>query len=671
MTSRKCFTKWVKEAGRGHLSAFLAWGSFVAYAAAAVVRLGMDTETAFFGIGSREFMWLCAGLGVSLSLLEFCYLLQPRKLDFYYSLPVERGTVFWSRYVHGMVHFLVPMGLAMIACGLFESSVDPDFMPYSAGYTGRSILIFAAIFLIFYHIGILLLAACGNIIPVVLGYAAVLLYGDLLIANAFTGLAKNYFHTYYRIPLFERLDVMLAPLSLSGSLAGSGVYDKKAVFAYVPPASDIAAALAWAVFLLILFAAAQTRRKTEQVGKIFVLPLAERAAEVLLSFAAGVWCASLYIGLSGAADQKPGAAFAVSALIGVAAVCATHFLLEWGVGGLAGGKRGAGKRIWGFCRNFRRKRQLAAECAAVVLTGAVFFAGAPSFDGFAPETDEVEKIGVSIDGLDMEGYAYRQILAEASRYETDRQLETYLFSGEAKDAAGAWAAALDASAPEYTRAAVCYHMKDGREVYRTYPVSEEELQAYASVYDTQEYKKIAYHAPDSRYVTDARFLWSDGVTDTVLKLEDREKELLLDAWQSDIDGMEMEQLEETLPLGFIEIDSDMRLLSTQLAVYPFFSAACGFLEKHGMQIRKTLADYPASSVSVGIVPANGMGKQGVKYYQEPGEIAHWKARAVPEKLDLQPLLCPLDHSQEIKVEVEDETANSSVYVYCYPRMEAR
>lgn len=669
MRSEKCFTKWVKEAGRGHLAAFLSWGCLAAYAVTAVVRMGLSTETGFFGIGSNEFLWLCETLGFALSLLEFHYLLQPQKLDFYYSLPVKKGTIFWSRYVHGVWNFLVPMVLAMTACALFEGSVDSDFMPYSASYTGHSILTFAAVFLIFYHIGIFLMAICGNILSAVLGYAMVLIYGNILIGNAFTTLAENYFRTYYRIPLLEKLDVVLAPLSLSGSLAGAGLYDKKAVLEYIPPVSDIAAVFVWIGLFLVLFSAAQKKRKIERVGKIFAVPLAGRAAEFLFSFAAGVWSGSLFIGLSGLAAEKPQVAFAVSILIGVPAASAVHFLMEWdrSVGHSAfhiTWKR-ASARGGIFCR----KWQLIAECAAVVFTGTLFFTGASSFDEFLPEAGEVEKIGISIDGLDMNDYVYRQILAGEPRYETDRQLEKYLFAKDGKRAAAAWLISLveghKGMAFGYTHAAVCYHMKNGKEVYRIYPVSEEELQAYAIVYETEEYKKIAYQTPNGRYVMDARFLWSDGVTDTVLKLEDDEKESLLDAWQSDIDSMKMEQLEEALPLGFIEIDSDTRLVSTEMAVYPFFPKTCGFLEKYGIQIHKTLSDYRVSSVSVG--SSNGIGSRGTKYVQEPEKIEHWKAKAVPERLDLQPLLYPLDYTQEIKMEVEDDTTNSVVYVYCYSR----
>ena len=73
MTSEKYFLKWVKEAGRGHVVAFLSWGVLAGYALMTMARLGLDTESCFFGIGSQELLWICAGLGAAISFLEYFY----------------------------------------------------------------------------------------------------------------------------------------------------------------------------------------------------------------------------------------------------------------------------------------------------------------------------------------------------------------------------------------------------------------------------------------------------------------------------------------------------------------------------------------------------------------------------------------------------------------------
>ena len=698
MTSEKYFSKWVREAGRGHLTALLAWGSLLLYGIITAAQLRFKSDYFFFGMGSGELLRICAGLGAVISFLEFFYLLQPKKLDFYYSLPVRKSTVFWSRYVHGLVHVFIPLCLVIAACGLYESSFDIDFLPSAAGYTGRSILTFAGVFLIFYHVGILLLTVCGNVLPAVLGYVLCLFYGHILVGYALTPWAANYFRTYYRIPTFEKLDIMLAPFSLARELTGSNLFDKFEVFAYVPSGSVILAASEWIILPLLLFAAAQKKRKTERVGKLFAIPLAERAAECLLTFLAGVWSGIFLTELTGLTDRSPGAAGAAGIAAGIAAAAAVHFLLELGAGCGTGQKPG-------FLRGgiFRRKWQLAAECAAVVFTGMAFLAGASAFDSYLPKEGQVEKIGVSIDGIGMSNESYRQIRMGGERYETVLQLERYLLADEGKTAAAAWIKSLaeknrltepglepapeagmesgraenkapaedaspDSGMPS-THAVICFHMKNGGEIYRLYPVYEEELAAFAAVYETEEYKRAAYPVADSELAGDARFSWSDGVTENLMKLEKHEKEALLDACREDISDMKMDSLKETLLLGTVEIDSDRAMLPGSIPVYPCFTRTCSLLEQYGAPIDRTLADYSVRSVSVSTEKENVWGKRSSEYVDDPEEVEQWKQKAVPKSFDLQPLFYPLDYSKEIQAEVEDETTNSIIHVNCYSREE--
>ena len=668
MTSEKYFSKWVREAGRGHLTALLAWGSLLLYGIITAAQLRFKSDYFFFGMGSGELLRICAGLGAVISFLEFFYLLQPKKLDFYYSLPVRKSTVFWSRYVHGLMHVFIPLCLVITACGLYESSFDIDFLPSAAGYTGRSILTFAGVFLIFYHVGILLLTVCGNVLPAVLGYVLCLFYGHILVGYALTPWAANYFRTYYRIPTFEKLDIMLAPFSLAQELTGSNLFDKFEVFAYVPSGSVILAASEWIILPLLLFAAAQKKRKTERVGKLFAIPLAERAAECLLTFLAGVWSGIFLTELTGLTDRSPGAAGAAGIAAGIAAAAAVHFLLELGAGCGTGQKPG-------FLRGgiFRRKWQLAAECAAVVFTGMAFLAGASAFDSYLPKEGQVEKIGVSIDGIGMSNESYRQIRMGGERYETVLQLERYLLADEGKTAAAAWIKSLAEknrlTEMPSTHAVICFHMKNGGEIYRLYPVYEEELAAFAAVYETEEYKRAAYPVADNEFAGDARFSWSDGVTENLMKLEKHEKEALLDACREDISDMKMDSLKETLLLGTVEIDSDRAMLPGSIPVYPCFTRTCSLLEQYGAPIDRTLADYSVRSVSVSTEKENVWGKRSSEYVDDPEEVEQWKQKAVPKSFDLQPLFYPLDYSKEIQAEVEDETTNSIIHVNCYSREE--
>ncbi|EGN33728.1 hypothetical protein HMPREF0993_03137 [Lachnospiraceae bacterium 5_1_57FAA] len=142
MTSAKYYSNWLKEAGRGHISAILAWGGFALYLIFKVMSLSVDTDFSFFGIGSAELSYLCMGLGILLAFSEFNYLFQAKKQDFYYSLPVKRNTIFWTRYFHGLLHFAFPFLITQAVCAVYQAGRDTLFAPYASVYTVRSVIVF-------------------------------------------------------------------------------------------------------------------------------------------------------------------------------------------------------------------------------------------------------------------------------------------------------------------------------------------------------------------------------------------------------------------------------------------------------------------------------------------------------------------------------------------------
>ena len=83
MISARYLCNWIKEAGRGHVTAFLSWGGFSIYTAFAIFGLKNDPYFTLFGVGSASLLYLCMGLGILAAAAGFWYLKQPVMLDFY------------------------------------------------------------------------------------------------------------------------------------------------------------------------------------------------------------------------------------------------------------------------------------------------------------------------------------------------------------------------------------------------------------------------------------------------------------------------------------------------------------------------------------------------------------------------------------------------------------
>ena len=147
-----------------------------------------------------------------------------------------------------------------------------------------------------------------------------------------------------------------------------------------------------------------------------------------------------------------------------------------------------------------------------------------------------------------------------------------------------------------------------------------------------------------------------------------EKENLLEAYREDVKELELAELETALPSGHVEVRASRSGIVTEMVVYPFFERTCSILEETGADIEKTLKDYPVESVEVReslfSTPRGSVGGVSTSFYEEPEEVAEWKERLAPEKLDVQPLLYPLDHSKEIKAEIEEEETSSLIRIDC-------
>ncbi|WP_282924175.1 DUF6449 domain-containing protein [Mediterraneibacter massiliensis] len=664
MTSAKHFFNWFKEAGRGHLTTFLAWGAFCIYGMIKAAGLNFNVYT-YTGIGSTELLYICAGLGAAIGFLEFFYLLQPKKLDFYYSLPVRKGYIFWSRYLHGLFHFLLPLSLVLSILSIYQSSMDSAFSFYILSYPAKSMFVCLMIFLLFYHIVICSVILCGNMVASLLLSVGFLSYFQLLLNYVFLPLITNCFQTYYRSPLLESLLAHLVPIQLCQILCGTQLFDKEQILSYTPKADIILGILVWNTVLFLIMTMGQKRRKPEMIGRIFTFGIAERIVQILLTFLGGLLCGAFLLDimhLTPANFLLWGIVFFSSSIIACALI---HFLLEWLVQ--------ESHRVL-----LRRKAQPFLTAFAVLITGFLFLAYAPVYDTYFPESQKVSALSISVAGLDMDGDTYSQILYGDS-YPTEQQLKQYCFTEDAKALGMSWISSVIESNKQvsidgqflskdsaYTTVTICYHMEHGQKYYRVYPLSKEMFAAFASVYEADEYKKAAYPASSPTYLADTGkdlFTWSDGVSKLPLKLSAEDKQNLLRAYAADIQQLKMQSLTQTVPAGILSITSQQTGYVQELPIYPFFTQTCSLLTDFGTDTDKTIADYPIASIEIHssyAVPADSSGGTIHHFYETPEEIEKWKYSLVPETFDIQPLLTPLTQEGRVKIENTETTSYNEI-----------
>lgn len=672
MTSRKFYNNWIREAGRGHVVAFLSWGGFFAYLIIKIMALSYDTEYIFFGIGSEELYYLCVGLGIGLAFAEFSYFFQGKKQDFYYSLPVKKSTIFWSRYIHGILLFVIPFILTQIICALFEASRDQGFAPYAWTYFVRSIGMFLLTFLLFYHLGILAVVVSGKIVAAIVMVMVLLFYFQVLIQNVLQGFARSVFQSYYRIPVLEEMLNMLTPGRLTGKLAGTHLFEKKEVLDYLPETGQIRAAIIWVLLLMLLTVIAYRGRKTEMTGRGFVSGIVERIFEGFVSVLTSLFFGKIFMDMLDIIERGMAVAGIFLCGVGIIGTVFVHLCVERLVTISCGGMK---------VRDLvsRRRKQILFEGIGVCIVALAFLEYKSSFDYFLPDNSKLEGVAISVNGLDMDESQYRSASANRNytmdNYVTEERLRQYLLKKAGMTAGLEWLdEILEREAGETGNRAdqvvVCYHMKDGSRHYRRYLVDVDALDAFSRVYETEEYKDKAYPLIESEALSKERLTWADGVTNTVLKLSEQEKCEFLEAYQQDVSKMKMASLKGNLPIGNMKIDSEVDGIHKEAVVYSFFEKTGEFLKEHGIDVNRTMGDYRIISIKVQTttsVPAENVGGASVQFYDEAEEIAKWADALVPEELAIQPVLCPADTSIQAEVEIEEEDTSSTIMVKCYGR----
>ncbi|NSI88617.1 ABC-2 transporter permease [[Clostridium] scindens] len=497
-------------------------------------------------------------------------------------------------------------------------------------------------------------AVSGRVAFAVAVLAVLLFYFEILAQYVLLGMSQEIFHTFYRIPLLEEAGRLLVPARLADTLAGTFLYEKREVLEYFPNGGQICAALAWILLLGVAILLVLGRRKTEMTGRGFASRLAERVTEFLLSVLAGLCACTLILKIFHIMGEGGLKGVLCLTLAGVVGTLAVHLLVE----GLV---RVPLRKI------ARRKGQLAAECIAVCVAALAFLEGRDSFDGFYPRPDQIKGLSIFMNGVDIDQAQYEEIEAGRDHYLIDSRLAQYSLHENGMEEGLAWLRTVcrqGKGSGRVTTATVCYEMKSGAMKYRAYPVDEESLDAFAGVYECGEYKEKAYPLTEIKEADQERLVWSDGVLEQTLRLTAQEKKDFLAAYKADVDSLKLAELKESLPVGYIELESEVSAKDMRAAIYPFFGRTCNFLKEHGADVGKQIKDYKIVGLKVKNMPS-GTGNTGVRFYQEEEDLEAWRGKLVPEDLAIQPILHPVDGRTYAEAEIKDEDTSSVTITQCY------
>lgn len=559
MTSRRCFFRVLREDLRHKIwmLALSTVGSLLALPVAYLIyisersyyltKLPQDAalrvlhETAcrvetFYGAAICISVGVVAVVGaVIVGLFGFRHVFQKNMTDLYHSLPVSRKTLFLAGWLNGLLIWFVPclFNLAVtVVLGEYKLAAlkkqaellgnqSWEAWPSGAGLlveTLVSMLTILAAFLLVYHLVLLAVMLCGNILN------TLTVTGIIGVGTTVAWLIVILFMQAYLDTYIEPFGAEIHWISLTSPLVSAVfvLYQRFQAFLdgdYYVCIWRVAVSFLMAGALWLLALAVYRRRKSELADQGTAGKAIRFIMQVTVSLAAfhAGWLLFWYI------TSYSGALQLIWSIFGAVLT-----------GGLVFGALDVIFQM-DFKAFFSHKGLLAGVLIAGLLSGLTFRFDWIGYDGYLPEKEEIQEIAIYSDYLgSRQNYRERRMLDDI--HIRDREA-AYAFL-ESAVAVRQWD--VQSELPVYyTHIDVGVTLKSGRTYYRRYLISSNDSKAVYDLVMTQEYLGACYRISDvdREYLTGIS-LRRGGIAYEAEKLtgEDRRRiDLLCDAYNRDVE----------------------------------------------------------------------------------------------------------------------------------------
>lgn len=597
-------------------------------------------EEEIFGFGGLLLSLILILSAVILAMSGYSYLNSRKKVDFIHSMPIKREALFLSRYVGGVLLYMVPL-LLNVGIGLLIAAVSKCFTVYILKDALWLLIYHLVYFLLFYGTAILAIVLIGNFVVSLLGmgilfsYQSVMWYMGMVFKSCF-------FRTY-----MSEYDFMKAsdPIGLLFRQIGTFHYNYYEIdyagrtvrigkeYYYSTGGKMCLLALLGAVvaggIALFLF----RKRKSEAAGKSLVFPASEPIIKVALLLPAGI--------IGGMIMRTIASGYYTAWYIFGAAIA--FFLVAMVI-----------EMIFrqDFKSLFKHKVSALIGAAVIVVFTLCFQLDLLGFDNRIPKSSQIESVGISIPAIensssdiysellssgegsasmsyyDSRSYILRSVLFGESGasnpileyctitgeedIEKVRKLAAYYAENQEKyeqyvQDRNQAAETIEAETIEDMEAMigdgkeqednvqwicckVVYRLTNGSKVYRSYnfPYGEEFLEAVEPVFANENYKlatnPILLSTKNYRYI-----LTHGNFSDKRAQIARSDQEELIECFRKDVMKLTFEEIwTENAKGNFFMSDTFGGNISSTCPVYEGYTNTLAWLSEHGVPVEDNL-----------------------------------------------------------------------------------
>ena len=424
---------------------------------------------------------LCAGAFI-VAVFGFRYLYSRKMVDLFHSMPVKRSRMFLVTYLNGLLIWLVPMLVNMLAAlvtALVTLGSPRHFMGIAAA-AGKVTLVFIFCFLIVYHLCLVAVMISGNAFNAIccallMGTAVTAVYGLIDVY------CQSFLDTFVLLPLSADKVLWLSPLvsvvSILIETGNSGFLNN--FISHIVLTGLLSAGLFAASWVLYLKRPSELAQRGVQ-NKWFQTPL-----RILGSLFTGLAGGSIFLLILGRENVLGWCIFGV--------ILCTVF--SFGVLNIIFNMN--------FKTFFAHKMQMAGVTAAACLILLTLGLDWTGYDTRIPDRDQIVSGTVYLGGYTDYTYGI-EIAQDGSFY--DKNIQAYECDMNYTDTDVLYSA-LSSLASETSRedgrwvtyAYVKINLKNGSSFYRRYTVTQDQAELLRPIVESDEYRNTYYKLADGAF----------------------------------------------------------------------------------------------------------------------------------------------------------------------------
>lgn len=601
--------------------------------------------------------------GILAAMCIFSYVHTKQKLDLFHSLPVKRETYFWTKLASGITFYAIPTILHLLICMgicMRKSALSVHGVKGIFGFFCVELLIF----LLFYVATVFCMMLTGNMILSVLATCVIMPY-SLILSLMKAVLYQRFYYSsvqdYDWNPVYG-----FSPIHMIYNMYTDmqNYREMNAGFSYQSAGDTVLVfllgILCFGVFSYVLY----KKRATEAAGKAIAFGFTEPFIKFMIVFPVSMLSGELATDIAG--TRVSGAWYLFGVVFGfLFSGFVVEIIFRLDMKGI-----------------FKHWKQMVFNGACIALTIIVMKNDVLGFNTYVPSQKETESVSCYVESLtgtysygsrsqddceyaletvkfdtDHSAYAFAEKMAkEGLHHEEYEQYEGIEETSVYKE--------LVNREKNYRQIYYCYHLKNGKNVYRRYyfDITDAESMKYlADIYNTVDYKIGTTPILQSGWNKKSDTVECIGKygNNQIIAPTEEQYNKILDAYQSDLMNMTLEQLMTEAPIGRMDFcwRKDYWKCYAGNKIYPEFSKTIAALKECGYDVLEDCTDQ-IKEVTIYDYSYDTDGKLEEEFvcvtYTDQEQIKEILENAVSDEMNFTSYM-PLDHTYDIEASINGES----------------